>query len=260
MVPTIALMKDERSLEYFEEGLWRDFAASGAGAGAGCWPALGRLNADLTLRERLRDKIKADRRRASSQLELLGPLTRQQIRIGLKSVREQQAQMDEDPRSQAMAQQRRVTHRWFAEEALAKKSSLPAEVEADFRTAGLIMLLTWPVLWVVWAFLWRGGFSYRIMRIDLVRSDGRPALRVQCAWRALLVWAPVTAVLLLSLWLQNRFWSDLARGEQHLWLHTLSTALWYAALALLGVFVALALARPGRSLHDRLAGTYLVPR
>ncbi|HEY7152877.1 MAG TPA: hypothetical protein VH575_02860 [Gemmataceae bacterium] len=54
---------------------------------------------------------------------------------------------------------------------------------------------------MIWAFVARGEFSYRIAGIALVRHDGRPAWRLQCAWRALLVWAPVTGLLALSLWL-----------------------------------------------------------
>src|SRR5262249_58092433 len=122
-----------------------------------------------------------------------------------------------------------------------------AEEEAGLRGIALTSVLTWPALWVVWAFLLRGGLSYRIAGIDLVRSDGRPARRVQCAWRALLVWAPVTGLLLLSLWLQIRFWSAWDRGEELLGLHALSTALWYAALALPVVYLAVALARPARA-------------
>jgi hypothetical protein len=40
----------------------------------------------------------------------------------------------------------------------------------------------------------------------------------------------------------------------------LSWLCWGAALALLLLYVALALRSPARGLHDRLAGTYLVPR
>jgi hypothetical protein len=126
--------------------------------------------------------------------------------------------------------------------------------------AAFVPLVAWPLAWVAWAFLWRGGLSYRVVNLDLVRADGRPALRVQCAWRALLAWAPVTGLLVLSLWLQGRFWSGWYEGGAPVWQHSLATALWYAALALLAVYAAAALARPTRSLHDRLAGTYLVPR
>jgi hypothetical protein len=249
------VLEEEKSLRHLDEGAWRDFAASGAGAGPACWPALGLLHADLSLRERLREKIEGDRLRADAQLKVLGPISRQQALMSRKSMEEQQALKDKDPASQARTSNRRRD----AEEALGFDDKLP-QVEAALQNAAYGMLLAWPALWVVGAFLLRGGLSYRIVGIELVRSDGRPALRLQCAWRALLVWAPLTGLLVLSLWLQIRFWSDWDRGDVRLGLHTVATVLWYAALALPAVYAALALARPARAPHDRLAGTYLVPR
>jgi hypothetical protein len=104
----------------------------------------------------------------------------------------------------------------------------------------------WPLLWVLWAFLARGGFAYSVMGIALVRADGGRAARWQCALRAALVWAPVTLLLGLSAWLEARY--------------GLSFSLWWSAVALLAGYVALALVFPSRSVHDRMAGTYLVPR
>jgi len=40
----------------------------------------------------------------------------------------------------------------------------------------------------------------------------------------------------------------------------LAWASWWAALALLAIYAVLALWLPSRGVHDRLAGTYLVPR
>jgi uncharacterized RDD family membrane protein YckC len=98
-----------------------------------------------------------------------------------------------------------------------------------------------PAVWIVWAFLWRGGLSLPLFGLSLVRADGQPARRLQCAWRAVVVWAPVTA--LLACWL---------------WLGWISSG--WDALVLLLLYVVLALWSPERALHDRLAGTYLVPR
>jgi hypothetical protein len=259
MLPS-AVIEEEESLRFLDEGAWRHFAASTAGAGPACWPALGQLHADLALRKRLSQKIEDDRRRGDARLEALGPITRQQVSIGMKSARDQVARMEKDPQFQDNPRWRRVMYRPPALHALNASPSDTAGPARVMAVIALIALLTWPILWIVWTFLWRGGISYRIVEIDLVRSDGRPALRLQCAWRAFLVWAPVTGLLLLSLWLQTRFWADWSEDNASLWLHTLSSALWYAALALLAAYVALAIARPTRSLHDRLAGTYLVPR
>ncbi len=107
-----------------------------------------------------------------------------------------------------------------------------------------------PLVWMIWAFITRGGLSYRLAGISLLRANGQKALRIQCAWRAFLVWAPVTLLLLLSVLAD-------ALAPQREWL---GRTLWWSALALLLVYVVLALRYPSRSLHDRLAGTYLVPR
>jgi hypothetical protein len=122
------------------------------------------------------------------------------------------------------------------------------------------LLLGWPACWVAWAFLFRGGLSYRLTGIALVRADGRPASRLQCAWRALLVWAPVTALLVQSCWLDNHYWSTWRPDTPNRWMLAAANACWYAAVGLLLAYAGLALWRPTRSLHDRLAGTFLVPR
>jgi hypothetical protein len=258
MIGMSFLNEDEKSLRYLDEGAWRDFAVGAAGAGPACWPALGQLHADLALRDRLREKVDAERRWTDGRIELMSPIARQQAIMSRKNMQAQTEFLENDPRFRSVTDMRRRLHRRFAEQALTLNVLREIEVGTQWGVLGAV--LTWPVLWVVWAFLVRGGLSYRIVGIDLVRSDGRPALRVQCAWRALLVWAPITGLLLLSLWLQVRFWSEWDRGEVLPGLHTLSTVLWYAALALPVVYLAVALARPARALHDVLAGTYLVPK
>jgi hypothetical protein len=107
-----------------------------------------------------------------------------------------------------------------------------------------------PVLWVVWAFLFRGGLSLRLAGLALVRTDGRPALRVQAAWRALLVWGPVLAVLFLTAWIDTL-------APELAWLCTALQGL--VLLTLIG-YAGLALRFPARGPHDWLAGTRLVPR
>jgi hypothetical protein len=104
-------------------------------------------------------------------------------------------------------------------------------------------------VWVVWAFLTRGGYAYWRGGIVLRRANGRKASRVQCALRALLVWAPVAGLLCLA--------GSVARVQPGLpWLYF---GLWGTAVALLVAYVPLALWSPSRGLHDRLVGTYLVP-
>jgi hypothetical protein len=66
----------------------------------------------------------------------------------------------------------------------------------------------------------------------------------------LLFWLPVMVLLGASLWWEGRHPESAA----------LSFWLWCSALAVLLGFMLLALWFPTRSLHDRLAGIYLVPR
>jgi hypothetical protein len=139
------------------------------------------------------------------------------------------------------------------------RSRHPERFRAYYATPGeglglvlfaLTFLVFWPMCWVAWAFVWRGGLTQRVFGLSLVLANGHRAWRLQCAWRALVVWAPVAALLGLALWL------DAYHPEQARW----SWACWGAALMTLFVFAALALRNPTRGLHDRLAGTFVIPR
>ena len=126
----------------------------------------------------------------------------------------------------------------------------------------MIFSLPFPLLWIVWAFALRGGLTFRLAGIALLRFNGRKALRIQCALRALLVWAPVAALLAFSLWLDGIWLAAWLRANlyHYEWAYWLSWASWSLALLLLPLYVGLALWLPNRSLHDRLAGTYLIPQ
>jgi hypothetical protein len=111
------------------------------------------------------------------------------------------------------------------------------------------VLLAIPVCLVVGAAVLRGGVSMLLAGIALVRADGRKATRRQCATRAALVWAPVAALLLGTTALQA-----FAPERVHL-----AAGLWLLAVALLPVYVGIALRFPDRPPQDRVTGTYLVP-
>ncbi len=143
------------------------------------------------------------------------------------------------------------------------KRDFRAGIEADTMTlAALGFMSFWPAAWIIWAFIFRGGFSHHLTGLSLVRKDGRKAARWQCAARSFLFWLPVMACLCGSVGLE--FWCWTLEGPQAggiaAWLPQLSTALWLVGLLTFPVYAALALRSPARSLHDRLAGTYLVPR
>jgi hypothetical protein len=106
-----------------------------------------------------------------------------------------------------------------------------------------------PIFWVLWAILARGGLSLPLAGLALVRGDGRSASRLACGWRAFLVWAPLTALLAGSRHIQETL--PEATG--------LSWGLWIGGIVLLLGYIALALSIPSQGVHDRLAGTVLVP-
>jgi hypothetical protein len=145
-------------------------------------------------------------------------------------------------------------------EVAAGEEALGQEVGLDMAWVQTATAVFWPVLWVAWAFLFRGGFSFPVMGLALVRRDGRPAWRLQCAWRALCAWTPLVALATGSVWLDFAYWHAWPTGAASPRLLTASSVAWWACLVLLPVYAALALAFPTRSLHDRLSGTYLVPR
>jgi hypothetical protein len=137
-----------------------------------------------------------------------------------------------------------------------------AEAAESVCVVCLICIVPLPLIWVFCAFLLRGGITLRLAGIALLRANGGKALRIQCAWRALLVWIPVAALLALSGWF-DRVWLG-AWLDQNMDLygtaHLLSWVCWGCAVSVLPLYVGLALWLPGRSVHDRLAGIYLVPR
>ena len=113
---------------------------------------------------------------------------------------------------------------------------------------GAFIAACWAV-WILWAFAFRGGIAYWRGGIALRRADGRKASRVQCAFRAFLVWTPIACLQALALtaawWLPS--------------LPALYFGIWAVGALLLPLYIILAILKPQRLLHDRVAGTYPVP-
>jgi uncharacterized RDD family membrane protein YckC len=95
------------------------------------------------------------------------------------------------------------------------------------------------------ALLFRGGPLWRAFGVAIVRRDGRPASRLRILWRNFLAFLPFLVLPPVA-----RIFGLHARLE---WLMI-------ALLALLGALALFSTLLPGRSLQDRLAGTWLVPR
>jgi hypothetical protein len=116
-----------------------------------------------------------------------------------------------------------------------------------------------PVLWVLWAFAWRGGLTLPLLGLSLVRRRGGKAGRLRCTWRTLVVWAPVVGLLVLAVWLASRVPEEMASPDLTP-AQVPAVAAYLTALALPLLYLVAAVVFPSRSLHDRLAGTYLVPK
>ena len=95
------------------------------------------------------------------------------------------------------------------------------------------------------ALLFRGGLVLLIAKVTFVRSDGARASRLRVFWRALVAWSPLFLGFALSIPLK-------------IWFGTLVAAL--VPCLCLCVMAIVSLALPRRSLQDRLAGTWPVPR
>jgi hypothetical protein len=132
-----------------------------------------------------------------------------------------------------------------------RRDELPALAELRWGTFVVFagVLLVWPLVWAGFALAFRGGLGLSLAGITLVRADGRRAGRWRCAARELLVWLPLTLVLLLSLWLQAAVPERVG----------LRTALWLVGALMLPIYVVVALRDPARPPQDRVMGTYLVP-
>lgn len=120
----------------------------------------------------------------------------------------------------------------------------------------LVTILPWFVLWVLWSMISRGGISFKLMGIDLQNHAGKRAGMFQCGWRSFLIWLPFFALIIASVWIQ-----DATLDKEHesavWWIYWIP---WWLALIYLAAGAVYTLIWPQRSVYDRLAGVFLVPR
>jgi uncharacterized RDD family membrane protein YckC len=102
----------------------------------------------------------------------------------------------------------------------------------------------------------RPGYSYTLMGITVVDDAGRRISFVQSALRAALFWLPIVLVLLTASW-----WPRIVLGHPSLFAYLISwLACWGVVVVVFLAYLAAALLYPARSLHDRIAGAWLVPK
>jgi hypothetical protein len=128
-----------------------------------------------------------------------------------------------------------------------------ARPSAESASAALLGLLAgtnlFPALFVLVALV-EQGWTLTAAGMKLVGVTGKRPSGLRCGWRVFLVWAPVSALLSLSLCV----------GYASPRLTLLAFGLWGLALLALLAQVVLAICLPRRSLHDYLAGTCLMPK
>ncbi len=120
----------------------------------------------------------------------------------------------------------------------------------DLMEAFVFLSFVVAIMLVAWSLLTRGGMSFALAGLALVRTDGRRAARWQCALRAMLIWVPPLLFMCLCVAVKN--WSP-----QWVFVHN---ALWFAALLWLVSYAVIGILRPGRGPQDRLSGVWVVPR
>jgi hypothetical protein len=125
----------------------------------------------------------------------------------------------------------------------------PAWALAIALLGGGLLFVAVPSL--IGALAFRGALV-RMLGLELVTSDGRPASRLRVLGRATLAWLPVLVAPVVVLAAESMGVRAPAGGP---WVWTMSVAV---PVTLAGAVVALI--RPERGLQDRLAGTWIVPR
>jgi hypothetical protein len=219
--------------------------------------SLRQVEKDLELRSKLESARDRLRERSDAALSALSPAGRQ-FAISQAEARKAMFRLAEEGRGPAaMFTQEKLNMRYMARGIAGRLHGPPV---MGMVLGFAIYLFIWPLTWVVWAFLTRGGLSLRMIGLQLVQTDGRRAAHWRCAARALLVWVPLALVLLASLGLELQYWDDWQAGVSQSWMLWSAWLAWCVALILPVVYVALAVLYPVRSLHDWLVGTYLVPR
>jgi uncharacterized RDD family membrane protein YckC len=106
------------------------------------------------------------------------------------------------------------------------------------------------VLSLALAFIARGGLIARLFGTAVVTDDGREVTRLRALGRAGIGWSPIIALQLLPQPASMAF-------EAHAAFNWLLAA---AACSAMVMGTCWSVIEPGRGLHDRLAGTWLVPR
>jgi len=196
----------------------------------------------------LRERLEALRDRKRAEAEARRPMLFTPQRFGLEQLVEK-SDVEAENRQNGYPLQVREAIQWAGagKDTPRYKLQSPWVRDAEWFLAPLILI---PLGLVIGGAVLRGGLSMIVAGIAVVRADGQRASHQLCGLRAF-VWLPIATLLLTAAWLQvpdpepERIYA--------------AAGLWLLAVALLAVYVVIALRYPDRPPHDRLTGTYLVP-
>jgi eukaryotic-like serine/threonine-protein kinase len=118
-----------------------------------------------------------------------------------------------------------------------------------FAIFWIFMILVVLAIFVLFAFVFRGGLSYNLTGIALVQKDGQLATRWMCALRELVIMIPLVLLLTVNILMQVYYPESLSLRL------TLTIVI---GLLLMGYLV-VGIRYSTRGPQDRLVGTYMVP-
>ncbi|MCE9563879.1 MAG: protein kinase [Planctomycetes bacterium] len=196
----------------------------------------------------LKERLEAYRDRMRTEAEARRPMLFTPQRFGLEQLVEK-SDVEAVNRQNGYPVQVREAIQWAGAENGTPRSRLRSPWRSEAEPIIVVLVLI-PVGLVIGGAVLRGGLSMLVAGIAVVRADGQRASHQLCGLRAF-VWLPVAALLFAAAWLQV-----LDPEPERVYA---AAGLWLVAIALLAVYVVIALRYPDRPPHDRLTGTYLVP-
>lgn len=118
--------------------------------------------------------------------------------------------------------------------------------QTAMNSALIVFTATTIIPGLITALLFRGGVMLRVLGLAFVTVDGRPAARWRVFLRNAIMWAPIAAVVGITLYRRA--------GLLEMSIELSFGFLIYLACAILAVF------RPSHGFQDRFTGTWLVPK
>jgi len=159
MVLAAELERDTETLHDLEEGAWREFAVSAVSPDPKArLHGLVQLDADLRLRDQLQNLIERQTREREARLRAMSSVMTTFIRLMDKTKEQQKAELRAELIRSPVGGS--PDFRWLARHRVSFESPMRA-AHWPIAVIYTISLAFWPVLWVLWAFLWRGGLSFR---------------------------------------------------------------------------------------------------